>query len=790
MIHRGGEIPAGQNTVVHSGGEIPAPAPSSVVHRGGEISAPHTRRPSNTTVAPYGPVRPSRSSRDDDQPSFNVHGMLMQSKIQEVEELKIALSAMYQERCQAAARHEWTMTAEFQRKCIEADAPMKNWQAKGVQDMTEQTEKCRELILAFQEHKRQEEAVLHYRIAENEKVHQNEMEQLKAPADKKYQEDLEKLKSEADTKHREVLGAEVTNIEQDYKNEMDRMREQAERHTTAAEQRARAEAEARTNEVQAMAMMRLQHADGQRQLMADQLASATNAADARIADAQAQTALAAREKDMVHSENERLRQQTQQLTMQLTGMDHAMRQMQEQLQKLASGKEASAENRGTAKFEINTPPAAKRGKSPPAPNGEDADDELSETESVPARGEETSATDELTQLMNRKGSVNDVIHLGAFPTASQWENWKQINEENIASATIKPDEAYLWIRETDDAKGVDDLQNSGPFRVLDARLGTALSKMVTGDFAKQIALKKKQLSKTGLMLKGRQIWYLFGQHFKISEAEGQVKEFEDLLGLDCSNNNLRAYVTSWEMTLTGMKNVPDNLVLETLFRKNVEHHPWIKDQMAYYYRLDHGHADRSYSWLLSVVRKTLENKRRAETRAELVPTNKRPGNTYAFAAQQGICFSWQKNGKCARGANCPFAHDEEKRGKGQAKGKQKGKGKGKKGKKGKRSSSRGSESSAGSRSSSPGSDAGSQKGEKKCHFFEKGRCKSGAQCPFKHPAPCRNYKAGKCTGRSVFLRAHAHRRCCPRGRQGQGERRGRRPRTQPCAQAQEGQKQR
>ena len=125
--------------------------------------------------------------------------------------------------------------------------------------------------------------------------------------------------------------------------------------------------------------------------------------------------------------------------------------------------------------------------------------------------------------MNRKESVNEVIQLGAMPTASQWENWRQVNEENIASATIMPDEAYAWIREVDNATCIADLQNSGPFRLLDARLGTALSKLVTGDFAKQIALQKKQLSKDGHMLKGRQLWWLFGQQFKINEAEGQVK---------------------------------------------------------------------------------------------------------------------------------------------------------------------------------------------------------------------------------------------------------------------------
>ena len=326
-----------------------------------------------------------------------------------------------------------------------------------------------------------------------------------------------------------------------------------------------------------------------------------------------------------------------------------------------------------------------------------------------------------------------------MPTASQWENWRQVNEESIASATIKPDEAYAWIREVDSATCIKDLQDSGPFRLLDARLGTALSKLVTGDFAKQIALQKKQLSKDGHMLKGRQLWWLFAQHFKINEAEGQVKEFEDLLNLECRDNNLRAYVTNWEMTLTSIKNVHQSQVLST-FRQNIENHPWIKDQMSYYYRLDHGHADRSYEWLLSITRKTLANKRRQQTREELKPRDRRDSSNYAFAATQGICYSWVNKGKCAAGKNCPWLHDETK--KGQRKGK--GKGQDKRG----RSTSRGRGSSANhdtqsDRSSSPGSDRSIDR-QQKCYFFEKGTCRNGANCPYRHLQMCRYHAKGTC----------------------------------------------
>ena len=56
------------------------------------------------------------------------------------------------------------------------------------------------------------------------------------------------------------------------------------------------------------------------------------------------------------------------------------------------------------------------------------------------------------------------------------------------------------------------------------------------------------------------------QHYRISETEGAVLDFRDLMEVKLLGDDLRRFMNDWEMTLTGMKKVPDETVLESMFR--------------------------------------------------------------------------------------------------------------------------------------------------------------------------------------------------------------------------------
>ena len=118
-------------------------------------------------------------------------------------------------------------------------------------------------------------------------------------------------------------------------------------------------------------------------------------------------------------------------------------------------------------------------------------------------------------------------------------------------------------------------------------------------------------------------------------------------------------MNDWEMTLTGMKKVPDETVLESLFRVQIENDSGLREQMAYYDRLGDGHEDKNYQWLLRTVRQYLEKRRRSQTRKELL----KQGGSYSVPAvgeekKSGACRQFDKTGSCARGEKCPYAHNK------------------------------------------------------------------------------------------------------------------------------------
>ena len=157
----------------------------------------------------------------------------------------------------------------------------------------------------------------------------------------------------------------------------------------------------------------------------------------------------------------------------------------------------------------------------------------------------------------------------------------------------------------------------------------------------------------------------------------------------------------------------------------------MRDQMSYYNRLDVGHADRSYEFLVSIVRKHLEMVRGDRTRDELqnsllrrgraMAAEDAGGRTRSQTCPRGVCRTWFAKGSCSKGKSCSFSHAKEHKGVGKGKGRSASRGRGKgKGKGGK------------SRSSSPN--------QKICPFHLKGDCKKGKDCDMKHNPTCNFWK--------------------------------------------------
>ncbi len=58
------------------------------------------------------------------------------------------------------------------------------------------------------------------------------------------------------------------------------------------------------------------------------------------------------------------------------------------------------------------------------------------------------------------------------------------------------------------------------------------------------------------MLTRRQLAWLVHQHFKLTDTEGAILEFEDLLQVELKGANLRKFLNDWEMTLESLGVIP------------------------------------------------------------------------------------------------------------------------------------------------------------------------------------------------------------------------------------------
>ena len=261
------------------------------------------------------------------------------------------------------------------------------------------------------------------------------------------------------------------------------------------------------------------------------------------------------------------------------------------------------------------------------------------------------------------------------------------------------------------------------------------------------------------MLTGRQIAWMIYEHFRLTDIDGAVLEFTDLLRVELRGDNLRAFDTSWDETLLAMAHMPEDHYLESLYFKQLEKCDQIQNALQLYIQ-DHVQRGepKSYTKLRKMVRNHLDQKtrerhiqqreRRGERGLVANPKNKakakpksRPGTP---TPKTGDCHQWVRKGSCSRGDDCNFKHDDDKKGPQSRTRSPSPSGK---------TSRKRSPTRDGSPESKPGSRLGPRRGTSPsgkdnvppCSLHKKGKCTKGDKCNFWHSPVCRHFKRGNCT---------------------------------------------
>ena len=310
----------------------------------------------------------------------------------------------------------------------------------------------------------------------------------------------------------------------------------------------------------------------------------------------------------------------------------------------------------------------------------------------------------------------DTIKIPAFPLAETYRNWRIKTREAVVAASTDPDSAFKWVSDSwKEEQTLEALRKVAPFATLDAKLLSALTNVITGDFARKVDTFKETEATAGRIVRGRQVLFMLHDHFSTNIKHGATYALQDLFSVQLRGENLKSFISNWDQVLAGIVQTPDVSVLETLFYKQVKNCKAIQHDMNEYHRADEGTEKRNYSFLVSAVRRHLDRERLEANRDRVAKGLSGSGRPSAPAVEgktgfipKGYCVAWNKGG-CSKD-NCTYKHEVPKP----------------------RDRSRKPSKTRGRSTERSGSPKPKGKGKKICKFWRQGRCDRGADCKFLH----------------------------------------------------------
>ena len=191
---------------------------------------------------------------------------------------------------------------------------------------------------------------------------------------------------------------------------------------------------------------------------------------------------------------------------------------------------------------------------------------------------------------------------------------------------------------------------------------SALTNIITGDFARKVDTFKETEANEGRIVKGRQVLFMLHDHFSTNMKHGSTYALQDLFSVHLKGENLKTFISNWDQVLAGIVKVPEESVLETLFYNQVKNCKATAHDLNEYHRADEGTEKRKYDFLVSAVRRHLDRER-LETNRERVARNlSGTAKPSAPAVEgkvgfipRGYCVKWNKGG-CTN-ENCTFKHE-------------------------------------------------------------------------------------------------------------------------------------
>ena len=271
------------------------------------------------------------------------------------------------------------------------------------------------------------------------------------------------------------------------------------------------------------------------------------------------------------------------------------------------------------------------------------------------------------------------LHFDKFPTPATFVCWKIRFKTEVCTCSQFPTEAMQWIKEVELVDSVDELRSSSStrcismpnFEVLDARIGSALNKIIhNSQFKRRISLEEQKAQKEDRFLRGRQIAFLIYDYFRVTGANDSVENFADLFTVVLRNDDIQEFDSKWDEILLSMTQIPSDDILEGLYKLRIRASEKLKTVLELYDQETHQKKlGPDYHRLKTVVKRSIEQEIRNKNfgirngNFEKNAVVKNQGTKQRVQRILGDCWQSETNGQCVKGDNCSFRHDINKRGK-------------------------------------------------------------------------------------------------------------------------------
>ena len=130
----------------------------------------------------------------------------------------------------------------------------------------------------------------------------------------------------------------------------------------------------------------------------------------------------------------------------------------------------------------------------------------------------------------------------------------------------------MWLLETYNKDVTHDrLRDPGKFLTLDKKFLAALTKVAKGELARQILNFKEAEAANLHAVRGRQVLFMFNQHFKTNEEVGSLYSVEDLLPFEGIPNpgRLGNLYSQLDSVIAGMGHMPDETTLRDILLRQI-----------------------------------------------------------------------------------------------------------------------------------------------------------------------------------------------------------------------------